>query len=207
MSSRHLPTSFPQWLSCPLCNFLVKKSTHKHTELLASSYMCSQARVYEINYIDQQWKQSQDENSWNNVVASWQSAVGSRQSAVAPWTANILFHNFRNADRINYIYGGGEGWKGGCKSKMGCSLYIYMYIWYIKILLTDFHNLLLFWFTLFHTLKFVIHDFQFVNFTHFFQPLLFTLGRPLQNWNMQCKPFSLLTKCSIELLVLIWMHC
>ena len=56
-------TSFPQWLSRPLCNCLVKKVihgtdafTHKHTELPAFSYMCSQPRtyMYEINYIDRQ---------------------------------------------------------------------------------------------------------------------------------------------------------
>ena len=58
MSHHHLPTSFPQLLSHSLLNCLVKKVnhgtdvfTHKHT---ASYYMCSQARTYEINYIDRQ---------------------------------------------------------------------------------------------------------------------------------------------------------
>ena len=61
MSRRHLLTSFPQWLSDPLCNCLVEKVnhgtdvfTHKHIELPASSYICSQAHMYEINYIDRQ---------------------------------------------------------------------------------------------------------------------------------------------------------
>ena len=35
-------------------------------------------------------------------------------------------------------------------------------------MLADFHHLLRFWFPLSHTLKFVIHYFQFVNFTQFF---------------------------------------
>ena len=45
----------------PPCNCLVEKVnhgtnvfTHKHIELPASSYICSQAHMYEINYIDWQ---------------------------------------------------------------------------------------------------------------------------------------------------------
>ena len=44
--------------------------------------MCSQARMYEINYIDQQ---SQDKNRCGQL------AVGSRQSAFTPSTANTFF--------------------------------------------------------------------------------------------------------------------
>ena len=61
MSHRRLLTSFTQWLAHPLCNCLVKKVnhgtdvfTHKDIELPASSYICSQAHMYEINYIDRQ---------------------------------------------------------------------------------------------------------------------------------------------------------
>ena len=53
---------------------------------------------------------------------------------------------------------------------------------------------------MFHTLNFVIHYFQFVNFTHLFQPSYSLLGGTA-NWNIQCKPVGLPTKCSIELLV------
>ena len=42
--------------------------------------------------------------------------------------------------------------------------------WIINIMLTDFLVLLLFRFPLFDTLQSVIHYFQFVNFTHLFQP-------------------------------------
>ena len=53
-----------------LCNCLVEKVNHgtdvfnhKHTELPASSYICSQAHMYEIYYTDRQYKQSQDKSS------------------------------------------------------------------------------------------------------------------------------------------------
>ena len=36
------------------------------------------------------------------VVASWQSAY-------TPWTANIVFYHFRNADCIDYLYVEGQG--------------------------------------------------------------------------------------------------
>ena len=48
----------------------------------------------------------------------------------------------------------------------------------INIMLVDFHHLLLFRFPLFHTLKFVIHYFQFVNFTYLFQPCYSPLADP-----------------------------
>ena len=67
--------------------------------------------------------------------------------------------------------------------------------------LVDYHHFLLFWFSLFYTLKFLIHYFQFVNFTHFFQPSYSPLGA-LKNSSIQCKPVGLPTKCSIELLVI-----
>ena len=57
------------------------------SELPVSSFsvMCSKARMYEINYIDQQ---SQDKNRCGQL------AVGSRQSAFTP-----------SADRIDCLYG------------------------------------------------------------------------------------------------------
>ena len=47
----------------------------------------------------------------------------------------------------------------------------------------------------------VIHYFQFVNFTHLFQPSYSPLEDPAK-LNVHCKPIGLPTKCSIELLVL-----
>ena len=43
-------------------------------------------------------------------MASWQSAC-------TPWTANILFIIFENADHIDYLYG--EGGRGGSAVKEG----------------------------------------------------------------------------------------
>ena len=86
------------------------------------------ARTYEINYIDRLWKQSQDKNSWNFIVDSWQSAF-------APWTANILFIIFENADGIHYLYGEGGRGEGQVlerrvRRKMGQSLLLILYICY-----------------------------------------------------------------------------
>ena len=58
--------------------------------------------------------------------------------------------------------------KGGSRNKMGLVVITDMYIMLI-IMLVDFHHFLLFWFSLFYTLKFLIHYFQFINFTHLFQ--------------------------------------
>ena len=54
-----------------------------------------------------------------------------------------------------------------------------IYILLINIMLADFHHL----FPLFHTFKFVIYYFQFVNFTHRVQP---SYQETLQNWDIQC---------------------
>ena len=67
-------------------------------------------------------------------------------------------------------------------------------------MLVDFHYFLLFWF--FFVLKFLIHYFQSVNFTHLFQPSYSLLGGPEKLGSIHCKPVGLPTKCSIELLVL-----
>ena len=45
-------------------------------------------------------------------------------------------------------------------------------------MLVAFHHLLLFWFSMFYTLKLLTHYFQFVNFTHLFQPSYSPLGGP-----------------------------
>ena len=68
-------------------------------------------------------------------------------------------------------------------------------------MLVDCHHLLLFCFSLFHYLKFVIHYFRFVNFTDLFQPCCSPSGGPAKLEYVQCKPVGLRTKCSIELLV------
>ena len=56
MSRRRVATSFLQCLVRPLCSCLVKKinQAQMFTELPASSFsiMCSQARMYDINYIE-----------------------------------------------------------------------------------------------------------------------------------------------------------
>ena len=67
-------------------------------------------------------------------------------------------------------------------------------------MLVDFHHFLLFSFSLFYTLKFLIHYFQFVNFMHFYS-LPIHPKEALKNWSIPCKPVALLTKCLIELLV------
>ena len=45
-------------------------------------------------------------------------------------------------------------------------------------MLVAFHHLLLFWFSIFYTLKLLTHYFQFVNFTHLFQPSYLSLEGP-----------------------------
>ena len=67
-------------------------------------------------------------------------------------------------------------------------------------MLVDFYHFLLFSFSLFYTYEFLIHYFQFVNFTHQFR-LPIHPKEALKNWSIQCKPVALQTKCSIELLV------
>ena len=78
----------------------------------------------------------------------------------------------------------------------------------ISVMLPDTLDLLLFRFLSFDTLKSVIHYFQFVNFTHPFLRILFSLPihpqQTLRIWNTQYKPFGLPTKCSIEHLVEIF---
>ena len=65
----------------------------------------SEARMYEINYIDLQFfSKPQDKNSLN-WPASWQWAF-------TPWTANILFIISEKAERIDYG-AGMEGVLGG----------------------------------------------------------------------------------------------
>ena len=58
-------------------------------------------------------------------------------------------------------------------SRYYCIIYIML-----MNMLVDFHHFLLFWFSLFYTLKSLIHYFQFVNFTHLFQPSYSPLGGP-----------------------------
>ena len=69
------------------------------SQLPASSFtcrvMCSQARMYEINYIDQQ---SQDKNRCGQL------AVGIRHSPLQS-TANTFFIISENADHIDCLYG------------------------------------------------------------------------------------------------------
>ena len=72
-------------------------------------------------------------------------------------------------------------------------------------MLVDFHRFLLFSFSLFYTLKFLIHYFQFVNSMDLFS-LPVHPQEALKNWSIQCKPIALLTKCSIELLVKTDIH-
>ena len=66
--------------------------------------------------------------------------------------------------------------KRWASSKMGWALSI-IYIMLINMLV-DFHHFLLFSFSLFYTLKFLIHYFQFVNFMHLFQPSYSPSGGP-----------------------------
>ena len=74
--------------------------------------------------------------------------MDSWQSAFAPWTANILFIIFENADGIYYLYGEGGG---ASAEKEGTAEngpviitnIIYMLL-LINIMLADFHHLLLF---------------------------------------------------------------
>ena len=117
--------------SRPLCNCLVKKInqgtdvlTHKHTELPSSSFriICSQASMYGINYIDRQWKQSQDKNSWK-----W--PVGSRHS---PLQLQIYFFTIsENAYRIGCLYGDGVCEKVGSVVRWAGHYYWY-YIHYVN---------------------------------------------------------------------------
>ena len=67
-------------------------------------------------------------------------------------------------------------------------------------MLVDFHHFLLFSFSLFYTLKFLIYYFQFVNSMHLFS-LPIHPQEALKNWSIQCKPIALSMKCLIELLV------
>ena len=72
-----------------------------------------------------------------------------------------------------------------------------IYIMLINILV-DFHHLLLFWFSLFYTLKFLIHFFfKICQLYASFSPL----GGPEKLEYSVCKLVGLPTKCSIELLV------
>ena len=64
-------------------------------------------------------------------------------------------------------------------------------------------NLPLFWFTLFDTLKSLIHFFFNSSTLHMLFSLAIHPQQPLQDWNIQYKLVGLPTKCSIELLVWI----
>ena len=79
MSRRRVPTSFSQcFVSLPLqlpCQKDQPGYRCFDSKLPASSFsvMCSQARMYEINYIDRR----KNNHKIKIAVASWQSAVGS----------------------------------------------------------------------------------------------------------------------------------
>ena len=62
----------PLQLPCQKVNHGTDVFTHKRIELPGSSYICSQAQMYEINYID--WQQ--DKSSWNFVVGSSHAPLG-----------------------------------------------------------------------------------------------------------------------------------
>ena len=192
---------FHSVLSHPLCNCLVKKInqgtdvfTHKHTELPASSLsiMCSEARMYEINYIDRQWKQSQDKTSWK-----W--PVGNRHP---PLRLQIYFIISDKCLPALTAHMGREGVceKVGSKVKWA-SGYHWYYIHYVNQYAVDFQHLLLFWFPLFYTLKFLIHYFQNLSTLCIFFSLPIHHQENQKNWSIQCKSVGLPTKCSIELLV------
>ena len=84
--------------SRPLCNCLVKKINNHRTDVLTHNCLppilalCSQARMYEINYIDQQ---SQDKNRCGQLAVT-----------TDPFDCKYLFIISENADRIDCLYGG-----------------------------------------------------------------------------------------------------
>ena len=148
----------------------------------------SQARMYEINYIDQQFfivTKPQDKNSLNWPVGSGHSRLGLQTDT---------FLSFLK--KLNALTTGMEGGLGGgMQIKWAIYLYIDIINQYHAHRLSSFIALLISFARYF---KIVINYFQFVNFTHFFQPSYSPLEDPA-NWIF----IGLLTKCSIELPCLI----
>ena len=131
----------------PFCNCLVKKInqgtdvfTHKHTELPASSFsivprsVCSDARMYEINYIDLQFLLLP--NHKIKIAYTGQLAVGSR----ALYCKYTFLSFLKKLSALTMGVEGGLGGGGICK-KMD---YVYILTLLINIMLMDFHHLLLF---------------------------------------------------------------
>ena len=103
------------------------------------------------------------------VAESGQLAGGSRHP---PLRLQIYYFIIsENADRLNGK--GGDVWKVGPVVKWASRYY-----WYIHYGNHCACGFLLFWFSLFYTLKFLIYYFQFVNFRRLFQPSHSPLGGP-----------------------------
>ena len=132
--------------------------------------------MYEINYIDRR----KNNHKIKIAVASWQSAVGSRHPP-------LRLRIYKYTVVLTACIGG----RGVCEKvapvvKWAVVITDIIYIMLINMLV-DFYHFLLFSFSLFYTYEFVIHYFQFVNFTHHFS-LPIHPQEALKNWSIQCKP-------------------
>ena len=145
-----------------------------HSNILTSfSMVCSQARMYQINYIDRQ-------NNWDKK--SWKWAVGNRHT---PLRLQIYFYYCRKCwpaltactgrEGVCERVGSGVKWASG---------YNWYYVNQYARGLSSFIALLVFFV---YTLKFLIHYFQNLS---SFSAFLFTLRRPWKTGIFSVSPLA-----------------
>ena len=140
--------------------------------------------------------------------------MASCQSGIPQLDCKYTFIISENADRIDYLYGerGGGGEEGEVLKRRiweQNGLVIITNIMHIINQydahgLSSFIALLISFVSYFKIRKFIIFN---LSTLRIFFSLSIHPWETLQNWNIQCKPIGLPTKCSIEFLVVeLWKH-